>query len=629
MKSIFHLITKRFYPSRLECFCGLAVLLCWGSPVFSAEGEFLSEIQLKCNTLSKNVRPVPSSRVTAAGQQTIAAVETLIGRIRYYDSRENSVAGSISVRELRGLRETLESGKPDPKILATAQEKFHKSRQWHQEKVFSDAMQGLDHYLTVKQSFEDKEYVSQRINFFQKLPGLVEKYQQKQDAATSILLAEAVKFMEESREGTEVLDLLKANLTGPNVKFRVNINVLSPLFERTINENIDVQENILGTQIRGNGTFFGKTSMALIPNNHTAKIQLAVDSAMVTHTLGVNGPARILSDNVITAATVKNLLVSPENGIIAESASTEGTIESNVQNISFTRQGPLLRQIGTNQVYSRKAASEAESLRLAKLKINRNVDDKVETEIAKVNGKIRQWNTLPEEAPIRANFSVTRAKTTDRELFFNMLTSTDGFLTTTVQSPVFSRRSDLYVQIHQSAIHNTMSPLANQTLDEKELWEELRQLFPAMFEASQKSAAKTPQESFLTLGFAAVPVDVSFEEDMIKIKVNTLFLRENKRDYPGMEITLVYKITGQNNRFRLEPVEVQALPLGFNPKVNRMSVREQTIRTIVLKRIRKLTEKPIVLGTLRGNDLPLPALRPSYVSAKDGWLSLGYVVDSK
>lgn len=620
-RALIHDLRKIYF---LAIYCFVMSINCHEVCCSQETVTFIDDLRVQCEAFKQDIQPPDETKLQSAKQSARQRLLKFAEEFHSQRISDRSLTKNLSSPFLRELIDSLSEQTPDMALLENSRNKLHKMKTWHRDDAFQRMMSELDYFYLLKQACDNPDYVSEMEYFYTELPNLVEKYDRDADAETCIALTEALQFLEESRQQTDLAKQIKDFFYASNLKLRMNASILQPVFERSMNEDVDVRENIFGTQVSGSGSFSGKTSLVLVPSERTARIRLLLESETITNTVGVNGPARIWSDNVIAATTQKDFLFSPKEGLLTNRATTEATIDSRIRNINF-RSGPIIRQIGTNQIYERKPASEAESLRRAKRRVNQRVDQEADAAAAKIN---ERFGKLTEPDGIgfnRTGISILGAKTTNSELFLNTLVASDITLVSARPSPTFSSKADFYLQVHQSALHNNTAALAKTTVNEKDFFEQLRKAFPNLMKSTEKTEGETDQQSTLTIEFGAVPIDISLKDNRIVIKVNTESIRQNQVDYPGMEIVFTYKINNKKGKILLEPEEIQAVPLGFDLEVNKMSVREQTIRTVILKRLRKLTEKPIELETLHFNDskMNLSSLKPIHFETRDGWLSIG------
>ena len=485
-----------------------------------------------------------------------------------------------------------------------------KSKQVHKKVLEENASQDLS---------PSKEDI---VRFFDALPGLVSDYQASPDMVKTNALAEAIRYAE-TCHATELSGYLRALLVKPNFYVQVRAPLLSPLFEREIDEPVMVNDDILGTRMHGKGTLTGSTSVSFIPNENQAVVRVIMRGEVKTNTVGSNGPARTHSNNVSTTSTTKDLIIKP-SGVAAKQAVTHVDMKSTINRIETTRGGPLVQNIVPNAVYKRKPATEAESKRLTAQKINARVDKEVDKGITELNEK---WGQLPGQPGADDEMTVLLSgfSTTDRELRFHGIASGKSIPTVVAEAPKVECDADLFVQVHQSSINNTaLCGLGGKSFQEDAVIADLKKQYPKLIEKLLES--KSPDESPLNISFAEIPVDVSFADNKINVKIETSAIERDGREYPGMQLLFQFKIENRDGTFQLVAVEQpEVFPLGFDPEKDKMSARETTIRTVMMRRLEKITEKPIELKetTIEDKNGTL-VIKPVHISTENGWFSIGY-----
>ena len=457
---------------------------------------------------------------------------------------------------------------------------------------------------------------------FDSLPGLIECYLASPDVANADAVSEALKFLEKSSETGELIALIRTLLVQPNVRVWVRPEMIVPLFMRNINEPVDVNENILGTLVRGSGQMTGKSSVAFVPNEDAAAIRVTLQGTLKTSTVGSNGPVRVRSNNTTAITTVKDIVITQKD-ITTKPASTIAKQSSQIGHIDYLRRGPLVQMAAPNQIRERKPASDAESERLTRIRFNKRVDATVNEEVKlfadnymKIVEGQRGGNAL------HLNFH--QMLTSENELFVEAVAGNRHQLTTTTEPPVVTSEAGLFLQLHESLADNAGAcELSGKTLVEEQVFAELKERFPQLFE--NRDADDTENEPSLALTFSDRPVKMSFADDVIKATVETVEIERGGNTYPGMEIEFQFRIETADGGFQLVTVEPpEVLPLGFDPEKDKLTARETIIRVIIMKKLDRITEKPIDWNVSK---IEMKAgtmtVKPVHLSAANGWLSVG------
>ena len=467
-----------------------------------------------------------------------------------------------------------------------------------------------------------KMHIDEVETLLDSLPGLIECYLESPDAANADAVSKAIRFLQESKKTEELITLIRTLLIQPNVRVWVSSEMIAPLFMRDIDEPVDVNENILGTWVRGSGQMTGKSSAAFVPNKDSAAIRVTLQGTVKTTTVGTNGPVRVHSSNTTAVTSVKDIVVTKQN-ITTKPASTIAKQSSQIGKIDYSRPGPLMQMVAPNQIRERKPASDAESERLTRNRLNKRVDTAVNENVEQFAENFKKI-VVGQGGGKALRLDFHRMFTTEKELFVEAVAGNRYQLTTMTEPPAITTGAGLFLQLHESLADNAGAcELGGKTLVEEQVFAKLKERFPEMFE--NPDVNDTENEPSLAIAFSDRPVKMSFADNVIKATIEMTAIERGGSVYPDMEIEFQFRIEAVDGGFRLvvaEPPEV--LPLGFNPKEDILTMRETTIRAILMKKLERITEKPIEwkeskiemkTGTM--------TVKPVHLSAANGWLSVG------
>ena len=99
------------------------------------------------------------------------------------------------------------------------------------------------------------------------------------------------------------------------------------------------------------------------------------------------------------------------------------------------------------------------------------------------------------------------------------------------------------------------------------------------------------------------------------------------KPYPGMNVTAVYKFVKADGVFKaVRQGELQIFPPNFVPGQRQLSVREETIHTLLQRRLGKVLEPEMVAKgfTPKGKWAAVGKLQPVEMEAQGGWLVIGW-----
>jgi len=465
--------------------------------------------------------------------------------------------------------------------------------------------------------------------FFDSLPELIGAFLESPDADGAIAISRAIVLMTEAGCDKELIVFLREKSNHPNVKLQVRSELMKLLFEREIGESVAVNENILGTLVRGSGQLDGKLNAEFVPSGDTAIIRVTLAGKLNTSTVGANGPVRVHSNNRTEIMTVKDIVIGKKS-ITTTLARTGANQHSQIGKVVYTRPGPLVQMLAPSQIRSRKPASDAESERLTKRRFNTQVDNTIGEYITRFNKVLSKLNAgRGNENDLRLQFD--RLYTTENMLFAEALAVGESHLAAWKESPTIDANADLFLQVHESVPYNVGDcELNGKTLVEEQIVAKLKEQFPKLVNNIKFNG--NGEEQSLTVEFGDSPICVTFADNNIKVAVETTSIEREGNRYPGMMLEFQFRIENIKDGFQLVADNApEVLPIGFDKENDRLTVRETTIRAIIMKKLDKVFEKPIewTESTIAGENGTL-TLKPTHLSTADGWLSIGLeVVDWK
>ena len=491
---------------------------------------------------------------------------------------------------------------------------------------FRNALENKRDWLVQREQSSSTDEVE---TFFDSLPDLIGAFLESPDADGAIAISRAIISMTEAGCGKELIAFLREQSNRPNVKLQVRSELMKLLFEREIDEPVAVNENILGTLVRGSGQLDGKLNAEFVPSDDTAIIRVTLAGKLNTSTVVASGPVRVHSNNRTEVTTVKDIVIGKKS-ITTTPARTGANQHSQIGKVVYTRPGPLVQMLAPSQIRNRKPANDAESERLTKRRFNTQVDDAVGKYATRFNEVLDELIAgRGNENDLRLRFD--RLSTMENMLFVDAVAVGETHLAAWKESPAVDANADLFFQVHESVPYNAGDcELSGKTLVEEQIVAKLKEQFPKLIDNLKLSG--NGEEQSLTVEFGDSPVRVTFAENNIKATIETTSIEREGNRYPGMTLEFQFRIENMNDGFQLVaegPPDV--LPVGFDKENDLLSVRETTIRAIIMKKLVKAFEKPIewTESAIEGENGTL-TFKPTHLSTADGWLSIGLdVVDWK
>lgn len=501
--------------------------------------------------------------------------------------------------------------------------------------LFRPLRSTLRQIYSVESAILDESFLETLETACDSIPGFVGIYLQNDQPEYGTALAEVIVWLSDLGESVSAAKTLSEELQTvlyrPNLRVQASDDFLSSLFERTVQESVDVHEIIQGVNIRGKGNLSGKTRAVLVPNERRAEIHVLLESDFQSEPIARKRPATVWTQNTAKVQSVKPLVFS-EEGFQARAARSRAKMHSKIKGM-HVEGGPFVQALAPSVAQRRQPGILAESERRLQSRINEQFNATVDPQIQKfherylelIRDPMRENGTFPRVWDMR-----TDAKWLRFCAFFSSVSEPGA----ANPPPVFEESADLIVQLHQSTLNNVASwKLAGAKIEELGFMDQLQETFPALQGNLKRDIDQPP----LTISFAKKnPVSFTFHENVLKISLRIDRFEREEQSFPGMDITLKYRIRIEETRspdsenpigkIVFEQVEAPLVfPPNFDPEKNgRLSGREQMIRNIILQRLENGLKKtyeiePTVPGE-QGEDQGL--LVPVKGTAENGWFSL-------
>ncbi|MDR2346859.1 MAG: hypothetical protein LBE18_12420 [Planctomycetaceae bacterium] len=561
---------------------------------------------------------------------------TLIKVLKSESNRESADSWRETL-ELDSLKSSLSTKNlPDIETIRNAWNNFNLDKKGLRWEKFNGVRNELRRYQTIYALLNsDKKYDSQLSKVCDSFETVLQNYINTSSPIVGAALNDLITWFSDisifDSRASQVIFAVRKQISKSNIQFTINNNFMSNGFNRQLARDIDVSETIQGTKLIGSGSMTGMSSSSIVTRNNGAAIDVIIDANMETETTGYHSPVTLNTKTTGVLLGKKRVLLTPDK-ISALPAKSKADLKADIYNVRINA-GALIRCIAKRQVENQREDSLAEATARAEARLNDQIDAIVDSEIADANEQyqnsfrrpLKQFGLLPE-------FDLSSISSEDKnlqgEIKGRALVGTTFQPCSVTEAPNFGKNDyDVYVQLHQSLPNNVAAfALAGRIFDESEsnLSEQLSEL-----ESLQQIFERKHEQDPIAITFASkAPIAIMFEEDIVKIVVRINSFLQNNTRYPGLDITLVYKIKMERQESGnivvvLEQTEKpDAMPRG---KKN-ISAREQTIRTIVLRRLesapKRIELKPFGLkwkGWKNSGEL-----KPVFAKSVNGWLSVGF-----
>jgi hypothetical protein len=584
------------------------------------------QLQRLAEEAKANPRKFTENDLARCQKLLLDAVNDLQRRLPREFDRTEANDWSITFK-LAELRATLAQKTPDPEILGAVQVALYADKEGTRWTQFDGLRTALRRYQTVAGMIKEDNYERQLTNVCDNLIKYIDTYSEGRDPAYLITMSNITAWFDDvsifEPRVARLAELTRIACSGVNVRLQVGSEFVAAGFQTNINEELDINETILGTKVVGDGVLTGTSSAELVASSpNRAIIKVMADAVMETDTTGSQAMVKLKNHTSGTLRAEKQILFSAE-GITTAPAKAKANLRAKVSDVQINA-GPLVRMVARNQIDDRKEDSLAEASRRAERRINARMNEQIDPNIAKLNEKyqkIRQplakrglfprvWNLS--SAPQQVNWSVQLGDTYQPSA--------------PIPAPAVNPTNGLSVQVHQSALNNMLTiALAGRSVDEEKFAEQLKEFFDEVPEFLKRETSESPaQVSF----DGRRPVEVTFLDNKIRVVVRLTDIQVSDNVGRSFTITIEYQVKMEKRDGRdvivLERTEAEAFPTGFRPDSGEtLSTVQTVIRSYLMRRLEELPKRreaePLELG---GQWADKGQLMPQFASTEKGWITL-------
>lgn len=402
----------------------------------------------------------------------------------------------------------------------------------------------------------------------------------------------------------------------PNVLLDISGAFVSAAVARSVDRTEPVSDVILKTHLTGTGRTLGQVSAELVPNEQMAVIDLVTTGTTHTRTLGLNGPVQLYSDSTIPFQIRQRAYVGPEGATLDGSCAC-ATSHSVLNGMSTDLRCVLDRVVRKAACKKyRKNHDEADAIasRHAEDRLRSSAQSEAQPLVHDADDALKKSLENLREQGIR--FAPLRFSSSAEAVMVRGSVEARGNTSITAP-PALPKGTYLALRVHETMVNETARvKLAGKTITGDDIEKNARKLGPP-------EPGKTTDEKEFSLTFAKEkPVEVSFNQAGVRIVLRVAEFTSGDNEYTGMNMTVKYiRAIRRDTLVAIRQGLIEAFPPNF--KVGqKLSGRQQVMRTVLQKRFAKLFKREITLS-----DVKLPKelekagpLVANYAATAHGWL---------
>ena len=488
---------------------------------------------------------------------------------------------------------------------------------------FDDVRAALRTYLTTARAVGDANLKAQFESLMGAVPKHLEAYRKKPTLSGATTISSIIDWLEEAGQAQRLVAAIRHHYVHPNFFVQVSRDMIAAGIEEPMDSVEPVRDCILGASVSGTGHVTGQISVELMPSTSRGEIHVVVQGTVQSQTVGRKGPARVYNDGTTQLTARKPILLDAE-GFSMRPATSDASVRSTVRDVQAGR-GGFIERAATKRVYKMKCQAEAIASSHAEQQANRRADDQAaemvgdaqEQFVKKVRTPLVDRGLFPKQLDV---------STTADELFITGLEAAPRQLAAPGPPPAVVEGRSLTARVHQSSVNNfAQTALAGMIVKEERFQASVIEMLGELPDRLKSEEDAEPWGiTFAPQG----PFTVSFDEGQFTIIMRGWQYTTGESSFAGMNVKAVYNIEKGPQGFkavRQGPLEI--FPPGFKPgSGQQLSVRQQTLRTLLERRMGKIFEAEIV-----PDDIELPGrwegtgkLVLAQWDVSDGWMTVAF-----
>jgi hypothetical protein len=389
---------------------------------------------------------------------------------------------------------------------------------------------------------------------------------------------------------------------------------VSAAVDQTVERTEPVADVILKTRISGTGRTVGKTGARLVANNQFAVVELVTSGTTTTETVGVNGPVRLYSDSTIPFQILQRVFITPD-GVRADGVCARAQTQSVLNGIATDLHcilDRIVRKAACKKYWKNKEEADEIASRHAEERLYASSQGEAAPLLKDADEALKKNLTELRDKGI----PLTSLRFSSSEEFV-MVRARVAAATAAHAPPALPEKPYLALRIQETAATEVARVnLAGKTYTGEQIEKQSKKLGPG-------TAPKQPDDQDFTITFVKdKPLEITFADNGLRAVLRLAQFTSGDNEYSGMDMTVKYRFEPAGSKVKaVRQGPIEAFPPGFKAG-QKLSARQQAMRTVLQKRFAKVFKEEIVL-----TDMELPKelqkagpLEASRAVGKDGWL---------
>lgn len=428
------------------------------------------------------------------------------------------------------LTTQLEAEQIDVETLLSIASRFDSGHVGLESPVFRNVARDLAALIQAERASQLADQPAALKKELQRLADSLNDVQTRPRSRSFKQLAASLEWFDRHGFAPELVQEVRHQYVQPNFYAHVSAELLTSGSQRTLHQEIPINERSGGVRISGKGVFTGTMDLELVPNTSQAEFRICFDGTFRTSTCGHRHPIGFTTRGVTTVAGTQHLYATGD-GIVAEQAIVNADTSLRVTNVWSTFSRPVKNRIatrvGSKRIMEGKAASERQLSRKAEENFARQFESETMEMITEANATIANSLRVPLKAsdiyPRELTFSTTR----DR-LLVQAAQAGPAQLGASTSPPMCFPQEAMTFSVHESLVNNTTATtLSNEQVESSQLAKVIEQIAGSV---PEEFASHNGDTWTLKL-YKSDPVEVHFDDGGLSIMIRCSGIRAGDQEY--------------------------------------------------------------------------------------------------
>ena len=438
-------------------------------------------------------------------------------------------------------------------------------------------------------------------------------------------LASAVQVLRLSGEPNQqaVAAALNDHYRNANIRLAVSGSLLQRFLPDEAYQVRPVRQRILGADTRGDSSIRTKLNMRLVPDETAWHVALGVEGDLHSLTRSSKGPAVFHNSSEAQVSSQRIVRMDPwgynvvANGTDVESQQHLRKMSTDFDGLPIV--GDFLRVVIREQFDQQQGLAKRIMHRMIAEETDQEMDKQLQEKLRNAQSELQRRLTGPLEMLNLNPMIVAMSTTEDRLLIRYRIANQDQMASNTAR-PRAPNDSLLSMQIHQSAINNTLSQfgLGDRNWNLIELFEKVAKVF-----GQDKWQVPTDIPADVTIRFApSRPISVEFIDDQMVLTLRIAELAQGNHSIERFIVRTSYVPFADGMKAGLMREGVVSID------GSRLTIGDRLpLRAIFAKVFVARSEIPLISDSW-GTDVRAQGLAVSQLEIRDGWLAVAVANDS-